>query len=176
METFYAIRIALLRKTLCIVTLIDPKTPEELMQKDVFDNYMSYLELEKIRRVRDRRADRINFLLDNLTTIGMTAKTDKELVDDINEHITEDVLDRKIFGTGEDEFPDIERYLEYKEKIKRIQEEPSMEKHHDIMRQNLDVGYERREMEQMIEEFPVPYEPFEAEPASDDEEAPADRS
>lgn len=85
--------------------------------------------MEKIRRVKDRRLDRISHLLDRMTTIGLVAKSDFEIVSDINEHITEEVLDRKIFGKGEDEFPDIEKYLEYKEKIRMVVEEPDMFKH-----------------------------------------------
>ena len=108
---------------------MDPQTEDHHLDKEIFNNYMSYLELEKIRRVKDRRYDRIYTLLDKLTTIGLTAKSDQEIVDDINEHITEEVLDRKIFGKGEDEFPDIEKYLEYKEKIRMIQAEPDWQNH-----------------------------------------------
>lgn len=38
------------------------------------------------------------------------------------------------------------------------------------MSSNLDVGFERRQIEKDMEDYKVPYEPFEVEKGSDEEE------
>lgn len=94
-----------------VILSIFPKEEWAVLMRHALDNYEYFLALEKERRIEQRKDGRIMRILDSLT---MPALFDdpESLMQQIEEHVGDKMLERRIFGSLEREFPEIEDILE----------------------------------------------------------------
>jgi hypothetical protein len=98
------------------ISRLNPVTVEQRREKEIFEKYEEYLPIEIKRRIEERRNARFLQVFDRITTLKLFSQNTEKWIQDFNEEITQEVLDAKIFGKGEDEFPELDMYMEIHER------------------------------------------------------------